>query len=131
VYIKPHNWTQQPSLNKLLTFWTSDVLKKFPQSAYRRGCEFEEPWFRIPVRRMISFPLITSRKILGPNSLLVSMYWNSCTGIKRSRRDPNNSLVYSSQVIMQSTKFSLVLTFAVKWTAEIEVCASTWNWDVR
>ena len=130
-YVKPHNWTQQQFVGKLLTFWTSDVLKKFVQSAHRRGCQFDDPRFWIPAMAKVFSHLTSSRTALGPNSLLISMYWSSSTGKKRSSREPNKSPVSSAQVMTHNTKLPLVLTFAVKWTADNERCASAWNWDVR
>jgi len=42
--------------------------------------------------------------------MLVRAYWPSM-GIKRSRREPNNSPIFSAQEMMHSTKFPLVLRF--------------------
>ena len=50
VYLKLHDWTKQPTVSKLPTFRSSDLLKKFPQSVYRSCCELDDPRFRIPVR---------------------------------------------------------------------------------
>ena len=42
------------------------------------------------------------------------MYCPSSTGIKRSRREPNNSPVPSAEVMIHSTNFSVGVTFTGK-----------------
>jgi len=50
---KTHEWTQQPFVSKLLTFWTWDFFKKTAQSVYGHGCGLDDPRVRIPVRASV------------------------------------------------------------------------------
>ena len=56
------------------------------------------------------------------------MYYPSSRGIKRPRREPNNSLVASAQVIFLSTKFPLVLRFQLNEQQKLKL-VHVWNWQ--
>ena len=105
--MKLHESPQQPFVSKLLTFSKWDFLNKIVQSTrlctgrFQGSNSGKGEGFLCPPKR--------PDWLLGPHSLLASVYCASSTGIKRPECQPNNSPVSSAQVMMLSTKFPLVL----------------------
>jgi len=57
------------------------------------------------------YPTKRPVRLLGPHSFLVSLYYPIWTGIKRPGREPNNSPLWSAEVMMLSTEIPFVLRF--------------------
>ena len=106
--INLHESPQQPFVSKLLIFSTWDILKKIVQSTRllaepsQGSNSGKGECFLCPPKR--------PDWLLGPHSLLASVYCPSSTGIKRPECQPNNSPVSSADGMKHNTKFPLALS---------------------
>jgi hypothetical protein len=128
---KTEELSEQSFVSKLLTFSTSDFLKKTGAVGLRtRLCSGRSEASNcgkikcfLPSPKRPDGPWV-------PHSLVVSMDSPVSLRIKRPGRDPNKSRVWSEDVMKHISKFPLVL-FPIKWAAAVECCASVWNWHVQ
>jgi len=110
-YMKLHQWSQHPSVNNLLNFRIEISWRKLRSRTTEKTVKSWSPISNSGNGECFLSPQKPPKRLRGQHRPKFRVYQISYPGIRRSRREPNNSPASSAQVMLLSTKFSSVLRF--------------------